>query len=197
MVVDKMFLVGLCPAWLKDVIHIPYSDIQNLRQKEKNICGKVLKACNDPRVSDPFIFANDDHFILNPWKGLYEHCGPLMTKQKTAYKQTAQNTIDVLGPCNNFDVHCPIIFDKERFSSAFADMDFPDFGYCMKTIYCVKNGIEGVETTDVKIESALNKVQLDELLIDRDWFSCGDIAWDGALHKWLNNRFRIKCRWEK
>lgn len=195
----NVFIVGLCPSWLTGVIHIPYTDIPNLRQKEKNIVGKVLAACHDERVSNDFIFANDDHFLLEPWMGLHEHGGPLVPNYPNAYNQTVKNTIDLIGQWNNFDIHCPVTFNKRQYIRIFEGLDIPDFGYCMKTVYCAKSfgSNFGVYCDDLKLNSAFNMVQLDSILSSRRWFSMSDIAFDGDLRQWLQKRFKIRSKWEK
>src|SRR5688500_2320198 len=60
-----IFLIVHKPKWVKNVMHIPAEDEQRTWWKERNIYRKILLACEDPRVSDDFLFMNDDHYLLS------------------------------------------------------------------------------------------------------------------------------------
>ena len=63
----RVFVVGECPGFLQNVIHIPATDIFNPQvNADGNIINKVLTACADERISDDFLFINDDHLVLKP-----------------------------------------------------------------------------------------------------------------------------------
>ncbi len=62
----KVFTVGYRPQWLKNAEHIDFPDLWNLNFKDKNIIKKMLRACADDRVSDPFVANSDDQYWLRP-----------------------------------------------------------------------------------------------------------------------------------
>ena len=62
--VGTVFIIGHKPAWLKNAVHIPFADQWNLNFKDKNIIKKMLRACTDERISDPFIANSDDQYWL-------------------------------------------------------------------------------------------------------------------------------------
>src|SRR5690606_13335752 len=62
----RVFVVGESPSVLdyRKVIHIPFKET---KVKEINILEKALAAAQDKRVSDEFLFINDDYFMLRPF----------------------------------------------------------------------------------------------------------------------------------
>ena len=60
----NVFVVGHRPAWLKNAHHIPCSEQWTLNFKDKNIIKKMLRACADVRISDPFIANSDDQYWI-------------------------------------------------------------------------------------------------------------------------------------
>jgi len=58
--IGDIFTIG---AAHEGAIHIPHTDNQS---KIVNLWQKCYAACIDERISDPFLFINDDHFIIKP-----------------------------------------------------------------------------------------------------------------------------------
>jgi hypothetical protein len=64
---ERVIIIGEDPGFYHyndKLIHIPTADTAH---KEANIWKKVLKAAGTPEISDPFLFINDDHFMLKPF----------------------------------------------------------------------------------------------------------------------------------
>jgi len=66
--VGQVFIIGDCPDFLTNVIHIPATDEENREWKDRNIYRKLLIACNDVRISENFLFVNDDHYLTQPFE---------------------------------------------------------------------------------------------------------------------------------
>jgi hypothetical protein len=60
----NLFLIGYKPAWVKNAFHIIFPDQWTINFKDKNIIKKMLRACVDDRISDPFIANSDDQYWL-------------------------------------------------------------------------------------------------------------------------------------
>jgi len=128
---------------------------------------KTLKAIEN--ITGDFCFFNDDHYILKPINAKdfpYHHKGELIREQNgTRYMQTVRNTIEIVGARQmNYDTHCPIIFNAERYRKTFEGMKFPEWGYCLKTLYCWFNNVEGEYYEDLKISDIPHYGQLDNRL---------------------------------
>jgi len=153
--IDRLIIVGYCPAWLQGAEVIPFNDSPNGNQKENNIYGKILTGFG---LSNSFLFANDDHYITESFNIdlAYSHAD-LITKKEicrtSLYKKTIENTINLIGNYPYFDVHCPLMFYADLFPF---NLESRGCGYCIKTVYAKAAKLSGVEHEDfkVKIKSA-------------------------------------------
>jgi hypothetical protein len=201
--VGNVFIVGECPEWLQNVTHIPYSEDPRNRYRDRNIMMKMAAACMDERVSDNFLMVHDDHFLLADYDASafpYYHMGP-MNDGHGLYGETKQNTKSLLHfqpEFNNYDCHCPIVFNKQLFMRSVALADWSKmYGYCMKTLYCVMNGMKGEYTTDIKIRLPLNKAAIMNEIEGRRWFSIGDRCFaPGGMWDVLNMLYPNKSKYE-
>jgi hypothetical protein len=179
--VSNVFLIGHKPDWVQNVIRMPAEEDPRNRFRDRNIMNKMLIACKDERVSKDFLMVHDDHFLLADYEAgafPYYHCGH-MVPNVGQYAETKQNTISLFcgrdEVINNYDTHCPILFNKERFMRT---VPMPDwnrwYGYCLKTLYCITNGITGEYMDDIKIRMPLSAAEITQQLKGRKWFSIGD-----------------------
>lgn len=184
----EITIIGDKPHWLKNVAHIPFNDHPLLKYKSRNIYEKI-KGHTD------FLFFNDDHFLLKPWENKYHYSGMISEEMGRtfggAYLNTLQNTLDEFGDIKNFDTHCPIFYKKVEI-----DVDWQQsWGYCIKSIYCRLNGIEGEYYPDLKIRRLIYEKELRELIKDRPYFSTGDVL-DKPVINVLNELYPEKSKYE-
>lgn len=199
--VGDIFIIGHMPEWVTNCIHIPFDEDPRNRFRDRNIMNKMLAACKDDRVSDDFLMVHDDHFLLADYeagKFPYYHMGP-MNEGYGQYGETKQNTKSLLSfveGFNNYDCHCPIVFNKQLFKRV-AQADWSIwYGYCLKTLYCVMNGIEGEYMDDIKIRMPLSHGGVMELLNARKWFSIGDRCFSDGMKEVLSSLYPNKSRYE-
>lgn len=67
-----VWIIGDKPQWASDQIrHIPFEHVKRLRSNEyaknRNITEKMLKAAMTPDISEEFVYAADDHYLIRPW----------------------------------------------------------------------------------------------------------------------------------
>jgi hypothetical protein len=202
----NVFIVGHCPDWLTNVIHIPLEEDARNRFRDRNIMLKMLEACKDSRVSDDFLMVHDDHFLLADYEAgafPYYHMG-LMNEGVGLYGETKQNTKSLLcremhDTINNFDCHCPIVFNKHRFKTTVPHVGWDrPHGYCLKTLYCVMNGIEGEYMDDIKIRMPLKLDDIRLALHGRKWFSSGDRCFtEGGMMEVLQTLYSTPSKYER
>lgn len=173
---DRLILVGGLPSWCKPDIHISHPDAQTKSRKEENIRDKVLAGMPDGE----FIFANDDHFILQHYY-IFPNYYSKEFGGTGGYLITIKNTDRSL----NYDVHCPIIMDADRFTTMCTG-DWPEWGYCLKTLYTY--GLPGLETADHKIR---------EWQPGLPWFSTYDGCFAGVIMRNMQKLFPEPSKWEK
>jgi hypothetical protein len=201
--VGNVFIVGHMPEWVTNVIYIPFEEDPRNRFRDRNIMLKVSEACKDSRVSDDFLMIHDDHFLLAGYDAgafPYYHMGP-MNEGQGQYGETKQNTKSLLSfteSFNNYDCHCPIVFNKQLFMRSAALADWSKwYGYCMKTLYCVMNAVQGEPAEDLKIRMPYDKEMIYKIIAGRKWFSIGDRCFQpGGMIDVLNGLYQNKSKYE-
>jgi len=200
--VGNIFIIGHCPDWVQNVIHIPADEDPRNRFRDRNIMSKMMIACKDERVSDDFLMVHDDHFLLSDYEASkfpYYHMGP-MNEGEGQYGDTKQNTKSLLSfaeSFNNYDCHCPIVFNKEKFMRSVTLADWSKwYGYCLKTLYCVMNGIEGEYMEDIKIRMPLEREGVEGLIAGRKWFSIGDRCFSTGMKEVLQTLYPNPSKYE-
>lgn len=205
--IDRLVIVGTCPTWLRDVIHIKAADPH--RCKERNIMEKVLRACYRADLSGDLLFLNDDHFALagqeatttpNWWRGTLAQLSARL-RSGSHYKQALLNTAKVLDdrglPGLNFDVHRPIIYNRQEFKRVMASYNWElHRGYVVKSLYANTLRLTGTPGGDVKIGGKHTMKELVGLLRDLDWFSTGPTGLNQNLKALLAALYPEPSRWE-
>ncbi|MCY1720173.1 hypothetical protein OU798_07455 [Prolixibacteraceae bacterium Z1-6] len=211
--VGKVFVVGQCPAFLQNIIHIPAADIfEPGLNADGNIITKVLAACNDKRLSDDFLFINDDHLVLNPMN-IEDvpplHKGDMCTFNADYWKLNfwrgrLKRTKEILERKGyttlHFDCHTPIIFNKTHFPEIVEQFNYKDdIGYTMKSLYGNVMYPDAPFLIDQKrtVFSHYTVEQLNERLAAADFMSFNDLGLNRSLKWWLIENFTSKSRFEK
>lgn len=211
--IGKVFIVGECPDYLKNIIHIPAGDIFDPAiNADGNIITKVLAACEDKRLGETFLFINDDHLIIQPvniadipafhkgsmdtfpddyWNLNYWRKRLRLTKEALLAKNL---------PCFHFDCHTPILINKHKFKKVAADFDYKTgIGLTMKSLYGNSvYGTEGVLLTNQK-KTIFKNYQLEEIkerILDAKFISFNDQGLNDSLKWWLIEQFPDKSRYE-
>lgn len=157
---SDVWIIGERPDFLHNINHIPASDPYEV--PDRNIMEKIKKACENPGVSDPFLFFNDDHYLLSDFQSNefpYYYDMPLQEKIKKRgydnYGQRMQNTMKWLQvngkPTKNFDIHTPILYKKQEFIDIVTKADWESkHGFVIKSLYANSLNIEGTYLKDCK-----------------------------------------------
>ncbi len=192
--VTRLIVAGYCPSWLTGAEVIPFHDMQQSYAKEENIYLKILEGF---KSAESFLFANDDHFIsedFNPYSNYFE--GSIVDKlnsqnPRSGYQITLSSTIKMIGNGNYFDVHCPIIYEASKFPK---DLFFPVWGYCVKSVYCHLNKIQGTSCEDFKIK---RKYANYTGLISKLFFSSSEACFHPRFFEYLQTRWPNPSQFEK
>lgn len=206
--INKVWVVGQRPAWCT-AYHIPCSDIYT-HNKDANIIRKVLAACSDDRITEKFLFVNDDHFFLERETARYfpnYAKGPLWSSSKSvSYVRRVENTRAVLRargyPAWHFDVHAPMVIDRLLCAQTFNMFDYVDVhgpGLLFKSIYGNALRLPPIAPfDDLKVGNHfahLPKADLDYLFSWRPVFSTAPTVTPNIRH-WLEDRFPDPSPWE-
>lgn len=203
----EIFIVGYLPNWVQNVIHIPATDGDKSYEKEANIFRKLEQACKDERISEYFLFVNDDHFLLQDYDAgdfPFFYSGKLseVLTRGDEYASTGFNTFDALEEQLYFDIHCPIIYHKEILRNKVSRLNWSKkYGYCIKTAYMTgtdENEVNVKEMPDLKInEEGITSTEIKKLIEGRPWFSIGPKAQYGGMLKVLQDLYPLKSKYEK
>lgn len=147
--------------WLsKEVVWHPSSDRPG-KSRFANVNTTLLRACDDPNISDPFVFMNDDFFVMQKIKELpyyangtlqqhwdYLHQFYVMSKYMRDLLET-QSELKRLGYGTiDFEVHCPILFYKDKLREVLTA--YPNTA-CRRTIYANMAEVDWEQVIDFKI----------------------------------------------
>ena len=178
--IKRVIVVGFKPDWYKGE-HIPFPDG---KRKERNIFEKV---CEAAKVCEKFIFANDDHFMLQPDPIDYYYSRPLFAKcSDDWYGKQCRNTYELFPDGMFFDIHYPMIIESDKIPTQY---DWYKKEYVFKSLYCNHNKIEGVYRGDCKIPGYLAYDRITEFAGQFSFMSLGTEALTKEMRKWLVERF--------
>lgn len=165
-----VLLIGDKPEWYNGD-HIPLADLKG--EKEKSMMLKVLQA-----QDEDFLYSNDDYFALQPFNenlpNYYD-----TTCQDMAGRHPIPSYRDLYMNCPgnwlNFDIHTPMIMNRDRFKAAFDAMDGQT---PIKTTYGnYKPRVGNTEyLCDLKINGAHMVYEIEQLVSERPFFSTHDSA---------------------
>lgn len=206
---NNVFIVGGCPRWVKNVNYIPTNQTGT---KYKNTTANLAAACKDTRLSDDFIYFNDDFFILQPIKdpaeelnlynGTCAHQIDLYRKNYQELKPYARGAVETceflrgLGIADPkcYELHIPFIFNKEKFLQM---LELPEFNTInglhahKRTLYGNLHLTGGKHTLDVKffLRDFFDARKYDKFL------SCDDTGFS-RVKPFLLSKFNKKSKYE-
>lgn len=200
---SKVFVVGECPAWLNNAVHIPAADPYG--NKLKNSIHKLHTAVQDERLPHHFVLMNDDFFFLKPldtlavyYKGLIEETLNAHPTNAGYYYEAMWLTRVLLEKAGienprDYSVHFPMIFDKVRVNWLCSSMRYQREGVLFRTVYANYFKLGGQRREDVKIKSVtdiLKTKTLDVLSTD------DEIVLTPEFQTWISKKFPKPSRYE-
>lgn len=199
-----VWIIGDRPNWTFTE-HITWIKFPNLYAeeyfKQRNIVNKILCACNDNRISvkQEFLLCKDNQFLLAPTHEMSNYHKGRSWRSGNAVEA---NTRDLFPDrkINNFNTHSPFIVIPAVFKAYMTrDIDWtkPN-GYCIKTTYAVKAGIDGeFYPYGIKFNGQSTFTKIDNVLTaGKRYFACNSTSFRLGVHKWLEEKFPEKSRFE-
>lgn len=203
----KVFIVGARPRFKwQNLNHIPAKDRFG---HERNIMEKFMIAANCPHVSDNFMMWNDDYFLRseidcaaypNYYSSTIEHYMERRSRYD-GYRISMENTARILKkqtlPRLMFDIHCPMIYNKQKFIEIMSRADWRvGNGYIVKSLYANSLRLEGEEMSDLKLHGTFTVAQLEAKTAGRHIFSISDKTINRDLRDFLSNLYPEKSKYE-
>lgn len=198
--VGRVWLIGEHPNYI-DHNHTAVVGVQEFNWYEhltRNIHYKILTACGIPEVSDPFLYMNDDHFLMQDVKPVdipYYHTGNSWVGTGK-YVITIRSTLDRYPGAHNFDIHAPMLIHKDFYRQSVGALNWKTpFGYAIKTSYCAHLKIKGEYYPDYKLDRIPLISDFEEIK-ERKFFSVGDKAIREPMINFLNKIYPTKSIYE-
>jgi len=190
---EKVFIVGECPDWLKDVVHIPVEDPTPVPWK--NAYHKVKTACEDKRIKEEFLLMNDDFFFFKDIKAeeypYYYKSFLDKNKLQTFYFLQRFNK-----PTKNYQIHCPFRIDPNEFlrlPELLSSLRF--FSY--RSFYCNYYNKESKLRDDLLIWPSWSIEKIEDFIKSRiDCAIISDTARRQHFRDWIRKKFPEKSRFE-
>lgn len=210
--VRNIYVIGENPGIFSDKIrHIYFPD--ELRQNaDGNMARKIIRACQEPDLSNNFLFMNDD-FIINkpmvaskiPWinKGnMAERNASYWTN--TLYRRRLFRTFEVLRqrglPTMQYDYHAPMLMNKQSFPEVMSKFDFEaGIGYTFRSIYGNVMKLPSIPLEGQKV-TVYKSFDLDGLRkhVKDAWFvGYNDSGLNASLKMWMKLLFPELSIYEK
>lgn len=161
-----------------------------------------LKYYSDKHQEEPFLYANDDYFLLQQ-ANLSYHWLATLTQSRNAlepgnpYRKTLNNTIELFPLANNYDVHYPMVVFPNLLNEMKADWKKP-FGYGFKTLYVQYAHLEGgSKIIDYKVYRPDQMPELEKLsMTELTHFTMADQAVNDETIKTLKLLYPNKSKHE-
>lgn len=206
--VDRVFVVGEDPGFLnKDLIQYHYVDDPGC--VSYNHIHKVKWAIENTDISDDFLLNYDDNFFIAPvdirsYPYYFKGDLPSLSGTKRQYSFSLVNTYDALTKfgkkTKNFSVHCPVIYNKEKFmalNDPFWELArVIEHGFAVRSLYCNMHGIEGEFKEDCKIREVNGMSHVFEIIRGRGVFSISDYSIELGVAEALRELFPTPSDYE-
>lgn len=197
----KVWIYGIGPNWLTNVEK--QHPCQNKNNKWLNARFMLDEICKNDSITENFIWFNDDFFVMKPTEEIYDwydrtledRAGDFSKKSVGfLYPERLKKTAAALRndgfTTDNFELHLPIIFNRERLLEL--SKQYPDLG-AIRSIYKNINAKDKVQRNDVKIYDRQNypNIKIDFLSTTDDSFRVGKVG------RYIRNIFDKPCEYEK
>lgn len=216
----KVFLVGDKEwikqkyPWLKDV-EIVNCDDPFKRNKDANIIRKVIKVIDTQKLSDPFIRASDDQYLLKKTESFPPMYSENLKEKprewwnnRSRWKNRLKRTYTILFVKNkttfNYDIHFPLETGHD-FKKIMETYPYTkSIGYTINTLYFNNVLTEHVKAEDIRALFEIpvrDEAKIKEILKGKT-FMCyvgraGNPALTQELKNIIMNKFKKKSKFER
>ena len=220
--VRNVFTIGYRPQWLKNAHHIDFPDPWNYNFKDKNIIKKMLRACVDDRVSDPFVANSDDQYWLKPVRPEDMMIPPRENPAQIDLDRTSKTkgpfrawrnmwvkrqyeTVEYLRKRGKaticFDGHVPYIVEKAKYLRTMNDIPWEMGNGFLIVVYHGYNWENGFHIEDrdgvlKRIKSDCSCKMVEEAIGNALFLNHNNRGLGQGMREFLEKRFPNPSRWE-
>ena len=198
--INRVWFVGGQPEGLEPDIRLKHEQVGN--SKWEMIRSSMWKAVSDERLSEDFFLFNDDFFVMEPVDtdsfrnfvdGTLErridelHSESGMNPYTRTLFKLEQELKTMHEPTMNFDVHLPMLLNKEQVRSTLYKCSSPQMRSAIGNI----NRLPFVIHPDVKV------YDLESVPVNETYLSTNDDTFrKGNVGKYIRETFTTKSRFE-
>ena len=198
--INRVWFVGGQPKGFEPDVRIPH--VQSGSNKWDMIRSSMWKAVNDERLTEDFFLFNDDFFIMKPVKtdsftnfvdGTLErridelHSEVGMNAYTRTLFKLEQELKTLKEPTMNYDVHLPMLLNKEQVKSTLFVCSSPQ----MRSAIGNLNALPFVIHPDVKV------YDLESVPKNETFLSTNDVTFqNGKVGEYIRNTFKKPSRFE-
>lgn len=208
--IRKVWIIGELPDFIKGIKHIPFQD-ELLNNADGNIIRKVLRICQEPELSENFLFINDDHMIMKETEAPAippYHNGDLTKLTKEYFGESpwrghlwnSRNVLIGLGhSALHFDCHIPMVINKKKFTEVLQKFDYEKTPYTMKSLYgnIVHPDAPRLKHQKVTLFRPYSQEDIRKKTLGKAFVAYNDDGLKIALKIWLYQHFPEKSKYEK
>lgn len=167
------------------------------------IKSSMWKTVENEEVSDDFFLFNDDFFVMKKFKGkfvnyvdmtlaerideLRRNVHPWLNPYGRTLFKAEQELISLGCPTMNYDVHLPMVFNKELFKASINKCSSPQ----MRSVYGNLNAVPFVIHQDVKVYDMETLPEAPDFLSTNE-----DVFEKGRVGAYIREQFPTPSRWE-
>lgn len=210
--IGNVYVIGENPGFFsQNVIHIYHDDPLGSMNADGNMALKILRACEEKKLSNDFLFMNDDFIVNRPIVVsdiLWLHKEDMDNRPEKywnnrLYRNRLRRTYEILKekglPTIQYDYHAPMLMNKHEFPKVMQHFDFrEDIGYTFRSLYgnCMKLPAIPVTGKKVTIYRQYNLEQLAEITNEILFIGFNDRGLSDALKFWLIENFPHRSKYE-
>lgn len=199
------WIVGDCPSWV-DPRTTSIIRTRSTGSVFDITARNIARACEDDRISDPFVLFNDDFYVIEPVKRVpvlnrgpltkvlahYEAVSP-RSSYTVGMRQTFESLLDTFDAADllSFELHVPLPVYKVAMLAAL-ERRGSIHRYHNRTVYGALAGLEGRTIPDPKVYDVDDLTMLDE---PGPWLSTSDSTFKLVL-PYLARRFPRRSPYE-
>lgn len=200
---DRVYIIGTNPNFLSEKVKFsPYLD---LHTRQLNHFLKVKKAFETTDITDNILLMYDDVFFtkqtdIEKYPNYFEGELPDFNEQKRSYIQSLGHTKELLKKYNkktkDFSVHCPIIYNKQKFLNLYREVENDlknyEHGIDVRSLYCNWYDLESVKVKDCIVLREQDFERVKEF----NCFSINDTSLSNGIGKLVAEKYKIKSIYE-
>lgn len=214
----NIVVIGDREDWMNDLVHVIECErISN--NPPLDVVNKMLLAIESDQVTEKFIWANDDQYLISPCMladfETLKCTGRLGEKSigSTLYQQNKKRTAELLLKNNkgtwDFSTHIPFVFEKEKLQTIIDEFNMTEVPLLVATLYFnywfpgfIPYECEGpipLEHDNLKVGVYRQNADLERLknlLLRKKLISNSESGWTNKLSEILNSFFSFKCKFE-